>query len=206
MQLYRSWLAVGLLISLTACNPFSSFGNKPMADYKKNPNPKQRYEITMTIANAPGAFASVESTMLYDVINTQCLPPPSSNPQGSSNHMTRPVPFSLTKVSDTEYTGTVYTDFLLDEDYYGRGICYWQFQNIGVKLKATGAEGETKFLPGLSAADLIGGKTVTTYFWKEGFPRSNTHNYPDFGLDDLNKFKPEIQKELFSITFKPKEV
>ena len=206
MQPYRSWLGLGLVFALAACNPLSSFGNKPVSDYQLNPNPKKRYDLSMTIANAPGSFGSVESTMLYDVVNHECLPPPNSNPQGTSNHMTRPVPFELTRVSDAEYTGTVYTDLLLDEDYHGRGVCHWKFQNIGIKLKATGATGETKFLAGLSVEDLLAGKPVTIYFWKERFPRSETDNYPDFGRNYPSKFKPEIQKNLFSITLTPKEV
>lgn len=100
--------------------------------------------------------------MLYDVVNTECLPPPDSNPQGSGNHMTRPVPFEMTRVTDTEYTGTVYTDFVLDEDYYGRGLCRWKLFNVGVKLRATGADGETVFLPDLPDEDLLAGKEVTT--------------------------------------------
>ena len=206
MQPYRSLLGLGLMLALAACNPFSSFGNKPVSDYKLNPHPKQRYDITMTIANAPGSFASVKSWMQYDVINSQCLPPPDSNPQGTSNHMTRPVPFELTRVSDTEYIGTVYTDFLLDEDYYGRGLCHWKLLNVGVDLKSTGAEKETSFLPSISLKDLRARKAVTLHFWERGFPRSAMDDYSDSGMDDPNKFKPEIRKQLFSITITPKEV
>ncbi|HZF97348.1 MAG TPA: hypothetical protein VEY92_03720, partial [Pseudoxanthomonas sp.] len=40
-------------------------------------------------------------------------PPPDSNPGGASTHMTRHIPFELTRVSDVEYRGTVYADGLL---------------------------------------------------------------------------------------------
>ena len=206
MQLHRSWLFLGLLISLAACNPLSFVGNKSASEYKLNPTPKQRYDITMTIANAPGTFASVEGTMLYSVINTECLPPPNSNLQGTSNHMTRPVSFVLTRVSNTEYIGTIHTDLLLDEDYYGRGVCRWQFQNIDVKLGATGAEGETRFLSGISVADLISGKNLVTYFWKQYYPRADVDNFPESGDKNLNNVPEDKKDDFFSITLTPKEV
>lgn len=210
MKCHRLWLGVVLLLSLTACNPFSYFGSKPVPDYKQNRNPKQRYDITMTIANAPGVFASMEAWMLYSVANQECLPAPNSNPQGTSNHMTRPVPFALVKVSDTEYTGTVYMDFLLDEDYHGRGICHWQLLNIGIDLKATGVEGETSFLPGLSGDDLIAGKAVTTYFLKKSYPRhpeSVGENPVASGQSDRSKMAFDTKdNDLFAITLVPKEV
>ncbi len=61
MKRHSDWLVLGLTIFLTACNPFTSLGKRHVVDYKLNPHPKQRYDITMTIANAPGSFASVET-------------------------------------------------------------------------------------------------------------------------------------------------
>ena len=200
---------LGPMLLLSACSlPVDS--GKPATQYQQNPHPEQRYDITMTIANAPGPFASIKSWMQYDVANTECLPPPDSNPQGSSNYMTRPVPFELTQVSDTEYTGTVYTDFLLDEDYYDRGICHWKLLNVGIDQKATGAEGETSFLPGLSLEDLLAGKAVTTYFLEKSYPRhpeSTLENPVAFGQSDRSKMMSTIKDdELFTITLTPKEV
>lgn len=207
MLWHRSLLGLGIFIALAACNPFNSFGNKPVVDFKQNPNPKQRYDITMTIANAPGQFASVESFMQYDVVNSECLPPPDSNPGGYNSPTPTAEPVvTLRKVSDTEYIGTFYTDMMIDEDYYGRGICHWKLIQAGVRLRATGADGETTFFSTLHLEDLIYEKPVTTYFWKEGFPRSETDDYPDLGMSDPSKFKPEIQHNLFSVILVPKEV
>jgi hypothetical protein len=65
--------------------------------------------------------------------------------------MTRMFEFELTRVSDVEYTGTVYADGILDEDYYGRGICRWQLTQARVQLKATGVPRETLFSASISA-------------------------------------------------------
>ncbi|MFB5204607.1 DUF502 domain-containing protein, partial [Stenotrophomonas sp. 3diitr2024] len=47
------------------------------------------------------------------------------------------VPVELRKVADGEYRGTLYVDRMLDEDYYGRGVCHWEFTGAGAMLKAT---------------------------------------------------------------------
>ena len=210
MQPYRSWLGLGLVLALAACNPLSSFGNKPVSDYKINSSPEQRYDITMTIANAPGPFASMEGLVQYDVSNSLCLPPPDSNPGGYSAHMTRHIPFVLTRVSETHYTGTVFADLMLDEDYHGRGVCHWKLIQARVHMKATGADGETLFIPSLSVENLFDGKAVTTYFLKKSYPRhpeSTLENPVAFGQSDRSKMMSTIKDdELFTITLTPKEV
>jgi hypothetical protein len=165
-------LGIGVMLSLSACNLSTPFGSKPVVDYKQNPTPQQRYDITLTIADAPGPFASVEGLVQYDVVNEECLPPPNSNPGGYSSHRTLHVPFALTQVSANEYKGTVYADLMLDEDYYGRGVCQWKLIQARVHMKATGAEGETLFIPSLSAGPLFAEQTATTYFWKGHYPRN----------------------------------
>jgi hypothetical protein len=194
-------LGIGVVLSLSACNLSTPFGKKPVVDYKQNPTPQQRYDITLTIADAPGTFASMEGLVQYDVVNEECLPPPGGNPGGYSSPIpTEDVPFALTQVSENEYKGTIYADMMLNEDYYGRGLCQWRLIQARVRMKATGAEGETLFIPGLSAAPLFAEKTKITYFWKDRFPRSETDNYPDFGRNDRSEFKSELQQQLFSIT------
>ena len=206
MQLYRSWLVLGLMLALAACNPLSYFGNKPVSDYKLNPNPKQRYDITMTIGNAPGSFASMEGLVQYDVSNRQCLPPPDSNPGGYSAHMTRHVPFVLTRVSETHYTGTVFADLMLDEDYHGRGVCHWKLIQARVHMKATGADGETLFIPSLPVEDLLSESAVTTYFWKGYYPRTDVENFPESGDTSLDNVPADKKGDFFTISLTPKEV
>ncbi len=41
-------------------------------------------------------------------------------------------------------------DRMLDEDYYGRGVCHWEFTGAGAMLKATGAEEDPDLRQGRS--------------------------------------------------------
>lgn len=149
--------------------------------------------------------------MQYDVVNSECLPPPDSNPGG--NHSPTPTAepvVALMKISDTEYVGTFYTDMMVDEDYYGRGVCHWKLIQAGVRLRATGADGETTFFSTLHQKDLLAGNGVTTYFWKGDYPRETEigiDNFASLGQTDRSKVASNLtENELFTITLTPKEV
>jgi hypothetical protein len=61
---------------------------------------------------------------------------------------------------------------MLDEDYYGRGVCKWEFTGAGAMLKATGAEEETRFLSFIEAAPSEG-ETETRHYPRSDYPRVN---------------------------------
>ncbi|HLM53419.1 MAG TPA: hypothetical protein VK325_07510 [Pseudoxanthomonas sp.] len=204
MKNYSLWLASGLMLGLSACYFPTSFGKRTMVEHTVNPQPKQAYQITMTLADAPGPFAFMLGLVQYDVVNQECLSPPKDNPGGAPMHLTRHIEFELIRVSDVEYTGTVYADGLLDEDYYGRGICRWQLTQARVHLKATGAPRETLFNASISAEPLLAEKTEKIYFLKEaypGYPDSIAENPLHSGQRDQTKIPPQFsEKDLFTIT------
>ncbi|MEH6415830.1 hypothetical protein [Pseudomonas sp. CGJS7] len=179
-----------------------------MPDFKQNPNPKQRYHLTLTIANAPGPFALVEGKMQFDVKTPECLPPPKENDGHLWPTPTEDIPFVWTRVSDTEYTGVVYIDGMIDEDYYGRGVCHWELIQAYATLKATGAEGETIFNPNIYPEKLIAQQAETTYFWKPFYPRNvDIDNYPESGQTDRSKMASSLKDEdLFTITLTSKAI
>lgn len=174
-----------------------------------NPAPVKAYQITLRLHGAPGAFQHVRGTAQYDVINEdQCgnIEPAT----GTASRITSQEPLELTRISDEEYQGTVYLDRMKDQDYYGRGICRWEFTGAGALLKATGAQEETRFLTFVDAPDLVAGKTYTRYYPKHDYPRAGPvegrpdlpwrDDYPSRGREDRYEFVPALQDKLFSIT------
>ncbi|HZF97240.1 MAG TPA: hypothetical protein VEY92_03160 [Pseudoxanthomonas sp.] len=208
MPKHSLWLAPGLMLSLSACHFPTLSGKNTMVEHTLNPQPKHAYEITMTFADAPGPFASMLGLVQYDVVTQECLSPPKDNPGGAGMHMTRHVPFEVTRVSDVEYRGTVYADGILDEEYYGRGICRWQLTQARVHLKATGAEEETLFNASISAEPLLAEKTEKIYFLKASYPRhpqSTLDDFPDSGQPDIENLPPQFtEKDFFTITITSK--
>lgn len=136
-----------------------------------NPSPRKAYEVTLTLDKAPGAFGLVEAAAQYDVSNEQeCgrIQPET----GTAGRITSQETVALKKISETEYRGTLYLDLMQDEDYYGRGVCHWEFSGASVLLKATGAEEETRFLSFIEAKTVTAQQALTKYYWKDGYPRS----------------------------------
>ncbi|MFV7456347.1 hypothetical protein ACNPMX_16320 [Stenotrophomonas maltophilia] len=205
------------LLLLTACNPETAMNQERAAAEadvaqggrglaKLNPSPRKAYELVLRLKDAPGEFAVVEGVAQYDVTNEdQCghIEPAT----GTAARITSQEPVELRKVADGEYRGTVYIDRMLDEDYYGRGVCKWEFTGAGAMLKATGAEGETRFLSFIEAAPFVKGETETRYYPRSDYPRVN--EIPDYGAsgqEDPTKFRPELQNSLFSASLEANEV
>jgi hypothetical protein len=205
--------AVWVLIAAAAgCAPASqgpvstpAQKEKSKMEYRQNPNPKQAYRLTLRIDGAPGPFASMRALAHYDVVNTECLRPPKDNPGGHTSPVpTAPTEVPLERIADNTYTGVVYADQMLDEDYAGRGVCRWRLTSMVVQMKATGAEGETLFIPSISDDKLFSGRPETVYFNKRSYPNLGAEEFVNPGESNRSRFGPSIRDEdLFTITFTP---
>lgn len=198
------------MMPLTACT--QPMNAKPQPEYRENPNPQQAYRLTMAIKDAPGPLKVMVSAAQYDVVNTECLPPPKENPGGRSSPVpTHDVPFELTPVSEGVYTGTVYADAMIDEDYHGRGVCRWALVQAQVQLKATGAKEETKFIASLSRShdDFGRGVPKTLYYSKASYPAhpgSRIEDFPYHGQADRTRMSTALtDADLFTITLTAEE-
>ena len=198
-------LGLSLLLSLAACG--SASPENIMPDFKRNPNPKQVYQLTLTIANAPGPFKSVEGFMQFDVNTPDCLPSPNENGGHLSPVPTETIPFVWTRVSDTEYTGVVYIDGMIDEDYFGHGVCRWKLMQARAALKATGAKGETRFVPNIYPEKIVEQKSERTYLLRADYPRhpeAASEEPVSYGLTDRSKITHLQDDALFTVTIAPK--
>jgi hypothetical protein len=171
--------------------------------FRVNPNPKRRYDITMTIKDAPGPFGYAGFGVQYDA--PDCIYW-SDKIAGTTSSPMRMLKLPIRKIDDATYVTTVYLDGMLDEDYYGDGVCHWQLTDVTGGLKATGADMETGFGADISPKTVVAQKPVVKYYWKGGYPRSRVPNYADLGFSDVQRYKPELREELFSITLVSKEV
>lgn len=171
---------------------------------KRNPNPTA-YEITMTIENAPGPFGVVKAAMQYDVSNQQCLPR-LGGMAGTRVSALEWVEIELQRVSPNTYRGRFYDDLLVDEDYYGLGVCRWSLVTTQFRLQATGAKGETEFTEHLFHRDLTGASAIRNYYWKGYYPHAFIEDFPAGGERDVSKFKPDVRDELFVLDFSIRKI
>lgn len=177
----------------------------PRPQIKRNPSPTA-YEITMTIENAPGPFGSIEGVMQYETaLDDPCMPD-LGGMAGTRMRLKEHVPVTLTQVGENKYRGIYYTDLLVDEDYYGLGVCHWSMIAARVSLSAGVTEGETRFFENIFFDDLVTKDQVRVHFWKGRYPKGQIESMNVPGEEGLEKFKPEILDELFSLKFDIRKV
>lgn len=169
------------------------------------PNPRQAYRLTMTIENAPGPFGDVTGNTQYDVANRQACSKrdPVSGTVGRITHLPD---LAWTPTGPGTYEAIVYADGLLDEDYYGLGVCHWELKGAAGILRATGDKRETRFMPAIDDDDIFAERTKILYFWKGGYPRSGMDDYPDLGETSIEKYGEALRNDLFSITLTARKV
>jgi hypothetical protein len=214
--MFRMLIAYSTLLVLltTGCHPKDRMMDAPEkkkayrqaeveAMYRRNPNPTQRYDITMTIENAPGPFEDVRWGAQYDAPGCVYL---IDRFAGVHGNVSTAFPVDFKKVDSTTYVGTVYLDAMLDEDYFGNGICKWKLTGAYVRLRATGKDEETLFVSFASEEEVIAQKPTKSFYLSDQYPFSNVDGVKDSGEKSIHKFKKEYRENLFSITMTADEV
>lgn len=213
-------IVVAVSSALTACTPANGSLDSQRNDqapqaqetdspslqhkFRVNPAPKRRYDITMTIKDAPGPFGMVKFWAHYLAPDCMYWTDKFAGTTGKPTH-TIEMPFQ--KLDDTTYVGTVYLDGMVDEDYYGNGVCHWELTEVAVGLKATGADAETGFAPDIYPEIIVAQKPVVKYFWKKRYPREEGYeNFPEFGSKTLDKVPFDRRGEYFTVTLASTEV
>ncbi|MEH6422138.1 hypothetical protein [Pseudomonas sp. CGJS7] len=143
----------------------------PLPEIKLNPNPKHKYEVVMTIRDVPRPFEKIAGNLQFDVPRDKdaCIPLDQTRALGGvRNRPTKDIPLELRKVSDTEYRGVFFTDMILEEDYYGLGVCPWELTAVGVKLFAKPAV----FSTGTWQEAILSGDEQVTFAQKSLFDLS----------------------------------
>lgn len=164
-----------------------------------NPHPKERYELTFTVHDAPGPFDSATADVLYVVNNPMCIPhDPFTGGQSKSPGVTRPIP--LERIAPQTYRGEVTMDLLADEDLFGLGVCHWSVMSAGFGLAAHGVT----FNAGIVRKEIEAGNAISTYFAKESYSSGTA----DFGEDGryLSPYVKSSPDKFFHVTISAKRV
>ena len=163
---------------------------------KSNPHPKMRYEITMTIEGAKGPFDSIETIAQYDIANDRCVPlTPGS---GATIAPDKTIPIHMTKVGDNAYRGEIFTDQLVDEDYYGKGVCHWKLTAFSGYLRVK----KSMITTGIEGEEVAAQKPAERYFSNQNFTNPKLTGV-DIGDSNRSAFKDP--SDTFSVTFTAKE-
>lgn len=186
-----------VVLAVVGCNERS---RAKMPVYTQNPAPKDQYDLTITVNNPPGSFQVVEGWVQYDITNMDCLPPAEYFSGVQTTPISTSVPVTLNKIGDNTYKGRVALDSLVDGDYFGHGICRFKPIGPGFRFKASGADGETRFVATLNAEDMTEHLERTFYYWRGNYPREKKiANYADHGASSPDEYVERLRGDLFSV-------
>lgn len=178
--------------------------------YRLNPSPRQGYELVLTIQDAPGPFKKMGWSALYQAKGCNYVVNDFAGVRGEPEHTVK-LPF--VERPDGSFAATVYLDAMLDEDYYGNGVCQWTLAGVSAGGTPSGAPEETAFSGHMNLEHLLAEQPRPMFYWKGDYgtfkrsPDANTTVSPvAFGSPERSQFKAELQAELFSLTLTPKRV
>ncbi|MCC5084510.1 hypothetical protein [Xanthomonas campestris] len=203
------------LILLAGCNPMNAASERHDTGatttdgdpvYRKNPHPTQAYRITMTIEDAPGPFEWISGTAFYEMTNRNSCTPIDPSLGMSTKQKEDGISINFEKVNDTTYVANIYSDGMVDADYYGKGTCNFELDGVGISLKATGKYEDTRFEPALFKKEIHSRAPKVTYFWKGRYPKEDIDNFPDSGKIRLDQFNNDARGNIFKVTLITEEV
>ena len=172
----------------------------PKPVIQRNPHPTA-YEVTLAIKDAPGPFEVVKAAMQYEVLDKQCLPD-LGGMAGTRASLLEWVQVELSKQADGTYRGEIYDGLLKDEDYYGLGVCHWSLVTVQFKLQAHDNEEDARFSHHIFHDDIRVGADIQAYFWNGRYPKGAFPGMTVPSELDLEKFKPSVRDQLFSLDLK----
>lgn len=180
--------------------------------FKLNPNPKEAYRIRVKIDDAPGPLKPMNDLdVRYMAWNCSYN---INRFEGVDTEPTKRIQTKLYPVGEGEYVTTVYLDAMLDEDYFGQGVCRWELDGFGVSFKATGRPEETEFNVSDLMKNLVKENKLVNYYWKGSYPYIlnddgtiyNDDNVISFGSTTPDGYASDRQKDLFTITVTLEEI
>lgn len=216
----RAWRLLGTLClwgALMACQPTHSAGPAPGTAsatgaakndksaqehlWRVNPLPQEGFEVVFELHDAPGPFAHFGGAAHYQSFNCNFV---TSEWAGTRSQPTKMIALAAEQIDATHFRATFYRDGLLDEDYYGKGVCHWDLIGVTVGFMATGAKGETDYAFDLNADAWREGGQDRQYYWRGNYPRKK-NSTPDTatGVGGVNKpddLLPGFRENVFSIS------
>ncbi|MDI9238241.1 hypothetical protein QLQ15_04865 [Lysobacter sp. LF1] len=173
-------------------------------EIQRDPHPQERYEITMTIQDAPGPFRNIGGGVQYDVENwVDCMPEKWTFERGHYHDQPDEfLPLTYTKIAENVYRTRITVDALVDEDYHGLGACRWKMTVVTSRLYGK----SVRFTPRLHLDELRAQQPKKVYFSKRTYLSNKLDDFPDSGEISPSGFGAEVQDELFAITLTPRRI
>ena len=198
-KLFPSILALFLL---TSCS--LSQGKPSITNYEPelNPNPKERYDFTVTLIEAPTNLVVTNIWAIYES-NCERLV---DKWAGAYKELTKEFALEFHKIKPNVYQATVFGDKLLDESRPDGTVCHWKLLDVPVRLEPSPNLANIHYSGGVGTAP---NEYVSEGYWRyEGyitryrFNEPSTEGHSSLGvLESKNMFGSIQKQQLATIRF-----
>lgn len=169
--------------------------------FKLNPAPRRVFEVTFEIHDAPGPLMAVRGSAGYSAPQAPNCTFVTNAWAGTWGTPFKGLSLPVTPAGPNRFVMTVALDAMLDEDYYGKGVCRWEMGEAGAGFAAGTSEEDTRYGMSLDAKEFLDGASYRQYFWKGDYPRLPGPGGNSAAGDRRPEgFGPTHRNNLFSIT------
>ena len=169
--------------------------------YRVNPNPTKKYEITVRAKNAPGPLQLTRGSTEFMAPNCRYTIERFAGVTGSPRVS---IPVEFKPVGDGVYKGYVYLDQMLDENYWGQGVCNWKMTFTSAALGVTSAGGQTEFSNSISLEEVVTERPDEVCYFNKDYHVTQKHGVP------LSYSNPEVcaarSDRMFGVELSSKKV
>ena len=186
------------LMTMTSCQsasapePHSSVAAAaptPVPDIhpKQNPAPREAYALQIEFAGLPASVTELTGTADFEVANRDAVPLDHSKALGGVRLPPQhSVPLVFRRIDDTRFAASFQKDALLDEDYFGLGVCEWSLTSVSVHFRSP----VTHFVGGFSGDRLHDGVTVVQHYLVRDFSEKPASMDQVFGEESADFYRP----------------
>ena len=198
-KLFPSILALLLLTSCSLYQGKLNTANEP----KLNPNPKERYDFTVTLIEAPTNLVVTNIWAIYESNCEQLV----DKWAGAYKELTKEFALEFHKIKPNVYQATMYGDKLLDENHPDGTVCHWKLLDVPVRLEPSPNLANIHYSGGVGTAP---NEYVSEGYWMyEGYITRYNFNAPSpvtwhrsmSTVKSKNLFGPIQKQQLATIRF-----
>ena len=175
--------------------------------FKVNPSPKRVFEVEFEIHDAPGPLMAVRGSAGYSAPQAPNCTFVTNAWAGTWGTPFKGLSLPVMPAGTNRFVMTVALDGMLDEDYYGKGVCRWEMGGAGAGFAASVSKEDTQYGFSLKPEEFVDGATHRKYYWKGNYPQRKTKNESGIPSSSPGVSKPEdllpgFRENVFSITAK----
>ena len=175
--------------------------------YKQNPSAQQAHEFSVILYSAPANLEAISAKAHY--INHDCAQGEAESKDENAALKTS-IPVEFTRTSPTQYTGTLYADAMLDEDYLQNGkTCHWQWKGFDMVFEPKPNLSQIQYTAYIDVDQQVseGVYKQDRYITRLNFnqPKEREKVLSAVAVADKDRFSAESKEQLVTISLEVKK-